>query len=419
MAGRAFVGVSEFGAIPSFSWPLSPGLVLPSGCACEGRRLSEGLGGDGLAGIALPSWDLLPDAEDRCRIALLALRREWSLRETVDGVEGLRFWFAPRLTPELFAELRGLWAQLGWWQWFGALEWDGASGGVVENPAQFATESARLHSRVIPFRSCADAWKWDTRAVLDSARPRLLLDSASVVDALHATEGVRSTPRFPPPLAWAVFDHFGARRVLDPFVGWGDRLAVALAHPGVEAFWGLNDNPHSQPGCERLLQALPDKPHFRVDMLCASALHARNAQHARDAQRHSDDGAFDLVFTSVPRWGVDVYDECSDTEESQNLFQFRDSLGSWIQEFWRPALAGCVSRLAEGGRVVLDLGCFEAPGKSEAQWEWARAVRRETSACAGLVDRGVLAVRDASALRDAVGAWRSLWVWEKECVRHV
>ena len=59
---------------------------------------------------------------------------------------------------------------------------------------------------------------------------------------------------FMPGYAKALFDYFGAKTVLDPCSGWGDRLTGACATAGVTKYVGFDPNRSLRPGYAKLLK---------------------------------------------------------------------------------------------------------------------------------------------------------------------
>lgn len=161
--------------------------------------------------------------------------------------------------------------------------------------------------------------------------------------------GAGSCTTFRPVVAKAMFS--GARRILDPCMGWGDRLLGALSMDDVEVYVGTDPNAKLtrryasmarglRPSCtvHALCQAFEDTPPMDVD-----------PEHP--ANKYAP---FDVVATSPPFFDREVYVE-GDPQQSLERYPRMDA---WIRGFLQPLLRMSLERLCVGGTVQLAIADY-------------------------------------------------------------
>jgi len=159
----------------------------------------------------------------------------------------------------------------------------------------------------------------------------------TVREGVFLVKAFRECTQFKPTVAKAVYELFGATRVLDFSAGWGDRLLGALAVPAIKKYHAYDPNPALVDGHAAILKRWAGKRNFKV--MC---------EPAEGVPMFS--GKFDLVFTSPPFYDVEKYT----TAPGQSI-QGRHSLDAWLTEFLFPVLAKAWAALETGGLMVLHL----------------------------------------------------------------
>lgn len=184
-------------------------------------------------------------------------------------------------------------------------------------------------------------------------------------------------------LAKAIMKQFGAKRVLDPSAGWGDR-ALGAAAAGVESYLGFDVNSNLRGPYSELSEFLTKRGHD-VELVLQDFL-------TTDLPPRS----FDTVFTSPPYFDLEVY---SDDEEQS--IHGRDTIDVWVTEFLLPYLEKAWTALSVGGNLLLYI--LEVKGDSYL----SRAVR-------------LLTDRDDSEFRGLIAVTNRtekvafpLWCWRK------
>ena len=142
--------------------------------------------------------------------------------------------------------------------------------------------------------------------------------------------------QFKPELALALYNFFGAKRVLDFSAGWGDRLVGFLASDA-ESYIGIDPN-----------TKLHD-PYQQIVNFCDVGKETRFiCSPAEDADL--SDVKVDFVFTSPPYFDIERYSE----EETQSWKRYRNPQ-QWIKSFLFPTLTKCYEVLEDGGRIAINI----------------------------------------------------------------
>lgn len=332
------------------------------------RAVSEGR-------LALPAHDNLPHSQSLCHESLLRLARAVATN-----------------------------GYFGWDPWRRKIT---LLPGMCENeyPALYATESARMRAKTrMRARSSEAAWNEAPERLFgsclawapDASRPMLTISNATLYREVWWRGG--RVGSFPTALACALYSVTNARRVLDISAGWGDRLAAALASPTVEAYWGVDPNPHVHPGYARLIagaRALGKDPsQFRC--VCAGT-----ETIAPDSGVLGDE-SFDLVFTSPPYWNQEEYDPHPESNAGQSIVAY-PTLDRWLGEFWPRYVDTAIRRLAPGGKLALDM--HDAPSKTDP---WVGRARAVLDADPRLAFSGVI-----SCERSHAPVPLPVWVWTR------
>lgn len=92
--------------------------------------------------------------------------------------------------------------------------------------------------------------------------------------------------QFPPVIAGKVYKYFNAKKVLDPYAGWGDRCIAALAM-NID-YTGIDSNINLKSAYDNMISFYPSTS--RIDM------------HYMYSENYTYDDNYDLVLSSPPFW---------------------------------------------------------------------------------------------------------------------
>lgn len=160
----------------------------------------------------------------------------------------------------------------------------------------------------------------------------------SVCMKLIRTRGYVAS-QFRPASAKAVYDVFGAKRVLDFCSGWGDRLAGFYAS-NAEEYVGIDPNTALHSGYKA--QAEFYGGHKKTRFFCSPA---------EDTDLSEYKEYFDLAFTSPPYFIQETY--CQ--EDTQSWIRYKDKPQGWLEDFLFKAITNAWNSLRMGGRLVINI----------------------------------------------------------------
>jgi len=142
--------------------------------------------------------------------------------------------------------------------------------------------------------------------------------------------------QFKPTLAKAMYNFFGAKRVLDFSMGWGDRLVGFLASDA-ESYIGIDPNTKLH------------EPYRQIEAYCNTSKRTRFiCSPAEDADL--SDVKVDFVFTSPPYFDTEKYSQ----EETQSWKRYPET-DDWLNGFLYPTLKKCWDVLEDGGRICVNI----------------------------------------------------------------
>lgn len=142
---------------------------------------------------------------------------------------------------------------------------------------------------------------------------------------------------FMPAVAKAVYQHFGAKRILDPCAGWGDRLTAALSLSDLERYDGYDPNNAMNDVYQRIMNCYGGRQRASVETI--------PFEDAAVAQ-----GVYDIAFTSPPYFD---YEEYSD-DEDQSYKRYPDA-EMWRSSFLQPLMQKCTEGVKAGGVVAINI----------------------------------------------------------------
>ena len=145
--------------------------------------------------------------------------------------------------------------------------------------------------------------------------------------------------QFKPAVAAAVIRHFGAKSVLDPCAGWGDRL-VAACSCGVR-YVGVDPNGGNFAGYNGIIDRFGNAALQGVTESCFEDFDAGQSE-------------FDLAFTSPPYFDTERYASGTHYESAQSWARYA-TVDSWVSGFLRSLVRGCSRALRPGGILAVNI----------------------------------------------------------------
>lgn len=133
----------------------------------------------------------------------------------------------------------------------------------------------------------------------------------------------------------AIVRFFGAKRVLDPCIGWGGRLLGTLA-AGADTFYvGCEPDPLTAAGLRAILAdtAIPSERRLAAQILELPA----------ETGLPTLAGPFDLILTSPPYFNMELYNG-----EHQSL-ETHSSWDAWVEGWLRPVITLALEKLVPTG----------------------------------------------------------------------
>jgi hypothetical protein len=228
----------------------------------------------------------------------------------------------------------------------------------VESPASYCTESARYACRAVRRDgSFAAVWK---------KRPSLVFSSCASRHGRLSVHNVRTE-------AWylggrvtnanvaeaaSIFRYFRATAIFDPSMGWGDRMAAAVATPGVERLFGCSVVRSCHAGLGKLRDCC-----IAVRRDCEVAFDTITPRTFAEWVQTIPairNGTFDLAFSRPMWWHNERHDCYFGTKEFPDTWiRNRES---WINEYWVPYFSACVRMVRPGGHIVLHMSDVASEG---------------------------------------------------------
>lgn len=144
---------------------------------------------------------------------------------------------------------------------------------------------------------------------------------------------------FMPMYAKAIYEYFGAARVLDPCVGWGDRMCGALSSSCVRRYVGFDPNTNLIPGYKKIQAdfghkvTVDDPEHYHTKFEGGHEIYSIPFEHSDKRLGHE---TFDFAFTSPPFFDYEDYNPDNPTYEN------------WYKEFYEPLFLLTEKRLKTG-----------------------------------------------------------------------
>lgn len=163
--------------------------------------------------------------------------------------------------------------------------------------------------------------------------------------ALSRKYGYKLATTFMPTYAKSIYEYFGAKHVLDPCAGWGDRLVGAVTASCVETYVGFDPNRELIPGYVNIMaqfghtDELPKLANVRFN----NGFDVYSMPFERGIVEFPDE-SFDFAFTSPPYFDYEEY--------SPSNPKYRD----WIRDFYTPLFRETARVLQKGCVFAIHIG---------------------------------------------------------------
>jgi len=183
----------------------------------------------------------------------------------------------------------------------------------------------RETGRTKTLKSFAEIW--------DDPKSGLAEDILAAKDPLEAKWSLarkynyKIATTFMPMYAKAIYEYFGAKSVLSPCEGWGDRVCGALASTCVKRYVGFDPNTNLVPGYKKIMSDFgkkvthDDPKHFHTKFEGGYEIYSIPFEHCKKRLGHEK---FDFAFTSPPFFDYEDYNP--DNPRYTN----------WYKEFYEP-----------------------------------------------------------------------------------
>ena len=139
--------------------------------------------------------------------------------------------------------------------------------------------------------------------------------------------GYKIATTFMPMYAKSIYEYFGAKKILDPCMGWGDRQVGALASTCVRRYVGFDPNTNLVTGYKKIQKdfghkvLIDDPEHFHVKFEGGYDIYSIPFEHCN---KRLGPEKFELAFTSPPFFDYEDYSEDNPTYTN------------WYKEFYEP-----------------------------------------------------------------------------------
>lgn len=202
--------------------------------------------------------------------------------------------------------------------------------------------TVKRNNKIVELPSFWDVWEKNpklSRKILRSSDPH------EAKWEFRKEFGYNMATTFMPSYAKSIYEHFNAKRVLDPCAGWGDRMIGAEAAKCVNTYVGFDPNRTLRPGYVKLMQTMGESvTEIDYSRLSFSNNFTINTQPFEVGAKELTSESFDLVFTSPPFFNYEMYSPTN------------PKYSNWIDEFYKPLFIEASRCVVEGGHVAIHIG---------------------------------------------------------------
>lgn len=166
---------------------------------------------------------------------------------------------------------------------------------------------------------------------------------AGLRKTLKTVTGAQGVSNFRPSAAWAIWDRYCPQggTVFDPSMGWGGRLAGAVACPKVRRYVGCDPATKTFAG----LCAMADEIRQYIKRPFQAVLNRVGSEVYKP-----EPDSISVAFTSPPYFDTEQYSD----EPTQSWVKYR-TLDRWLNGFMHDTLSNCMRGLKSGGVMALNV----------------------------------------------------------------
>lgn len=147
---------------------------------------------------------------------------------------------------------------------------------------------------------------------------------------LVMTGGLGNVTKYRAVTSKSIVEFFGAKKVLDPCIGWGGRMLGSLA-AGAE-YTGCEPDPNTARGLRGILRDIGKEAEADIlDMPAEMGLLGITS------------GEFDLVLTSPPYFNLELYTAGDQSTTNHPTWD------EWVETWLKPVILSCLGKLRAGG----------------------------------------------------------------------
>jgi hypothetical protein len=229
----------------------------------------------------------------------------------------------------------------------------------VDILTEYFTETARMQARTRGnpspleyYNQNREGLEAQARELMERNREKALPLRYWLREAIY--HNVKECNQFKITVTKCILRHYGARRVLDPSAGWGDRMLGAAA-AGVERYLGVDPNRALRSGYDEIIEFLRasgqdtslHRPVTKCEVITDGFLEAEIRE------------TFDTVFTSPPFWDYEEYVPDHGDVAKQSITGI-SSPEEWLQRFLIPYVTKAWGLLEPGGTFAIYIS--DVPG---------------------------------------------------------
>ena len=203
----------------------------------------------------------------------------------------------------------------------------------LNNMTDCFSESVRIKCRFKNYPTPLEYWEKNRDRIMSKVNDKNNIKQ--IRDALF--ESTKLCNNFRISIAYTIFGMFGAKRILDPTAGWGDRLCAAIANDS-ELYVGIDTNTDLFPCYTKMIKKLCSKEKRKNYIMINDGIET--------AKLPVND--FDLVFTSPPFFDLEEY-----SKSSKDSMVAHPTADRWYNDFLLVLLKKAYDHLIVGGRLVL------------------------------------------------------------------
>jgi tRNA1(Val) A37 N6-methylase TrmN6 len=145
--------------------------------------------------------------------------------------------------------------------------------------------------------------------------------------------------QFRPSAAKALYDHFGAKVVLDFSSGWGDRLSAAMATDTVTHYTGIDPNTVLFDGYNKQITKFGNGKDIEM-----------YNSPAEDFLQNHGKKDYDFVFTSPPYFIIERYSK----DDTQSWVRYK-KINDWLEKFLFKTVKLSIDKLVSGGYIAINI----------------------------------------------------------------